>query len=275
MADALARHDAILNDAIGSAAGTVVKTTGDGMMAVFPTAADAVDAAIAAQRALADASWGETGPLRVRMASTRVTRNGAATTTSARRSTAPLGSWPSVTAARSCSRPRPRRSVPNASRRARACATSASTGSGTSAVRSGSSSWSTPTSSRVPAADHLRQRREPAHPDLGVRRPAGRARGGRAPPGGPVDPPPDPDRPGRHGQDEPRHPGRRRPDGPVPRRRVVRGPVARPRRGRADPGASVARSGWGRRPIALDPRRSWPTACASGRSCSCSTTSSR
>src|SRR4249919_672369 len=67
MADALARHDSILNDAIGSAAGTVVKTTGDGMMAVFATAADAVDAAVGAQRALTNASWGETGPLRVRM----------------------------------------------------------------------------------------------------------------------------------------------------------------------------------------------------------------
>ncbi len=67
MTGALARHDAILNDAIASAAGTVVKTTGDGMMAVFATAAGAVDAAIAAQHALAETAWGETGPLRVRM----------------------------------------------------------------------------------------------------------------------------------------------------------------------------------------------------------------
>ena len=36
-------------------------------MAVFATAADAVDAAIAAQRGLAEAEWPETGPLRVRM----------------------------------------------------------------------------------------------------------------------------------------------------------------------------------------------------------------
>ena len=62
MADALARHDAILNDAIGSAAGTVVKTTGDGMMAVFATAADAVDAAIAAQRALDQRQLGRDRP---------------------------------------------------------------------------------------------------------------------------------------------------------------------------------------------------------------------
>jgi predicted ATPase/class 3 adenylate cyclase len=68
MAGALAEHDTILRDAIGAADGTVVKTTGDGMMAVFPTATEGLDASIAAQRALAHASWGETGPLRVRMA---------------------------------------------------------------------------------------------------------------------------------------------------------------------------------------------------------------
>src|SRR3954453_18160019 len=67
MTEGLESHDSILTDAIGSAAGTVVKTTGDGMMAVFGTAADAVDAAIAAQNALTKTEWGETGPLRVRM----------------------------------------------------------------------------------------------------------------------------------------------------------------------------------------------------------------
>jgi predicted ATPase/class 3 adenylate cyclase len=68
MADALVRHDGILRYAIESSAGTVVKTTGDGMMAVFPTADDAVGATIEAQRALAATTWGDTGPLRVRMA---------------------------------------------------------------------------------------------------------------------------------------------------------------------------------------------------------------
>ena len=48
--------------------GTVIKTTGDGMLAVFADPVAAVDAALAAQRALRDATWGETGPLRVRMA---------------------------------------------------------------------------------------------------------------------------------------------------------------------------------------------------------------
>ena len=42
MADALARHDLILREAIESADGVVVKTTGDGMMAVFPTADEGV-----------------------------------------------------------------------------------------------------------------------------------------------------------------------------------------------------------------------------------------
>ena len=65
---ALARHDAILRAAIETSAGMVVKTTGDGMMAVFPTAADGVLASVVAQRSLAAETWTETGPLRVRMA---------------------------------------------------------------------------------------------------------------------------------------------------------------------------------------------------------------
>ena len=48
--------------------GSVIKTTGDGMLAVFADAVAAIDAAVAAQRALRDATWDETGPLRVRMA---------------------------------------------------------------------------------------------------------------------------------------------------------------------------------------------------------------
>ena len=53
MRDALARHDEILRDAVEAHDGYVVKTTGDGMHAAFATAADAVDAAVAAQLALA------------------------------------------------------------------------------------------------------------------------------------------------------------------------------------------------------------------------------
>ena len=67
MTAALARHDAILREAIGGAGGHLVKTTGDGVLAVFPATASAVAAAIRAQEALASEAWGETGQLRVRM----------------------------------------------------------------------------------------------------------------------------------------------------------------------------------------------------------------
>jgi predicted ATPase/class 3 adenylate cyclase len=67
MGESLARHDAILQSAVTGAGGEVVKTTGDGMMAVFPDVTAAVRACLGAQRALASEPWGETGPLRVRM----------------------------------------------------------------------------------------------------------------------------------------------------------------------------------------------------------------
>jgi predicted ATPase/class 3 adenylate cyclase/Tfp pilus assembly protein PilF len=52
MRTALERHDAILRDAVEASRGRVVKTTGDGMFAVFDDASDALAASIAAQRAL-------------------------------------------------------------------------------------------------------------------------------------------------------------------------------------------------------------------------------
>jgi len=67
MRDALARHDELVREAIEGAGGHVVKTTGDGCMAAFSTADAGVSAAIAAQRALENATWGEAGRLRVRM----------------------------------------------------------------------------------------------------------------------------------------------------------------------------------------------------------------
>jgi predicted ATPase/class 3 adenylate cyclase len=67
MKDAMERHDAILRDAVVDFDGRVVKITGDGLMAVFASAADGVQACLEAQRALRDEAWGETGPLRVRM----------------------------------------------------------------------------------------------------------------------------------------------------------------------------------------------------------------
>ncbi len=67
MRDALGRHDAILRAAIESSGGSVVKTTGDGMMAVFESAVDATTAALAAQLDVTAETWGDTGRLRVRM----------------------------------------------------------------------------------------------------------------------------------------------------------------------------------------------------------------
>ena len=67
MKEALARHDAILRDAVESNAGHVVKTTGDGVHAVFSTAHEALEAALAAQRAVGVEPWAFAEPLRVRM----------------------------------------------------------------------------------------------------------------------------------------------------------------------------------------------------------------
>jgi predicted ATPase/class 3 adenylate cyclase len=66
MRPALAQHDGILRDAVESNGGSIVKTTGDGVHAVFATAPDAVAAALEAQRVFGAADWGAT-PLRVRM----------------------------------------------------------------------------------------------------------------------------------------------------------------------------------------------------------------
>jgi predicted ATPase/class 3 adenylate cyclase len=67
MRAALARHDEILRRAVERHGGYVVKTTGDGVHAAFATARDALDAAAAGQVDLAEANWGTTAPLRVRM----------------------------------------------------------------------------------------------------------------------------------------------------------------------------------------------------------------
>ena len=67
MRHALERHDSILRTAVTAAGGQVVKTTGDGLMAVFGSAAEAVRACLSGQRSLVEEPWQETGPLRVRM----------------------------------------------------------------------------------------------------------------------------------------------------------------------------------------------------------------
>src|SRR5436190_1826085 len=67
MAVAVARHDALLEDAIGRHGGVVFSRMGDGMAAAFGTAPSAVAAAVDAQLALSCQAWGVTGPLRARM----------------------------------------------------------------------------------------------------------------------------------------------------------------------------------------------------------------
>jgi class 3 adenylate cyclase len=68
MEQALARHDALLRAGIAANSGVVVKSTGDGIHAVFARATDAVHAALAAQRSLSAEAWGALGAVRVRIA---------------------------------------------------------------------------------------------------------------------------------------------------------------------------------------------------------------
>ena len=69
MQAAVARHDALLAAAVEEHTGNVVKTTGDGMLAVFGSAPQAARAALAIQRALRDEAWDAAiGQLRVRAA---------------------------------------------------------------------------------------------------------------------------------------------------------------------------------------------------------------
>src|SRR5690349_21618123 len=66
MRPALEGHDALLREAVEQHRGMVVKTTGDGRHGVFRSTRSAVDAALAAQRALAAETWEVPGGLRVR-----------------------------------------------------------------------------------------------------------------------------------------------------------------------------------------------------------------
>jgi predicted ATPase/class 3 adenylate cyclase/Tfp pilus assembly protein PilF len=68
MPGALARHHAILNQAIAAHRGSVIQIVGDAFHAVFLSAVDAVAAGIQVQRALSTEVWGDTGPILVRMA---------------------------------------------------------------------------------------------------------------------------------------------------------------------------------------------------------------
>lgn len=67
MAQALQVHNTALRGAIQANGGAVFKTVGDAFQAAFPTAPQALKAAIEGQKALAAASWNELGELKVRM----------------------------------------------------------------------------------------------------------------------------------------------------------------------------------------------------------------
>ncbi len=68
MRSALARHDALLRNIIETLGGRVIKTTGDGLHAVFTHPSQSVSAALSCQEALFHESWsGLPGPIRVRM----------------------------------------------------------------------------------------------------------------------------------------------------------------------------------------------------------------
>src|SRR5208282_4172555 len=64
----LAQHDALLRRCIEDHGGYVVKTTGDGFHAAFANVSDALEAAVAGQKALLAEPWPEAAAIRVRMA---------------------------------------------------------------------------------------------------------------------------------------------------------------------------------------------------------------
>src|SRR5438067_850227 len=66
MASALARHHAMVRAAIETHAGHIFNIAGDAFCAAFATAHDGLATALAAQRTLQQADWGQT-PIRVRM----------------------------------------------------------------------------------------------------------------------------------------------------------------------------------------------------------------
>jgi class 3 adenylate cyclase len=144
MREALARHDALLRQTIEAHGGTVFKTMGDQCCAAFASAADALAAALAGQRALQSEAWEPTGPLRVRMA----LHTGAAEARDGDYFGPPLNRVARLLQAghpaksSSPSRPRIWRGI--ICRRPPACEIWASTSSRAWAVPSASSRWQTP-----------------------------------------------------------------------------------------------------------------------------------
>src|SRR5437773_1017629 len=69
MKAAVERHDALMRRAIETHSGSVFRIMGDAFCASFPTAPQALDAALDAQRAIHAEQWDqEIAPLKVRMA---------------------------------------------------------------------------------------------------------------------------------------------------------------------------------------------------------------
>jgi predicted ATPase/class 3 adenylate cyclase len=68
MGTAVARHVALLRQAIESHHGALYKVIGDAVQAAFPAAPDALSAALDGQRALLAEDWGQLASIRVRMA---------------------------------------------------------------------------------------------------------------------------------------------------------------------------------------------------------------
>jgi predicted ATPase/class 3 adenylate cyclase len=67
MSAALQRHFEVLTVAVEAESGRILKSTGDGIIAVFDQAPNAVAATLAGQRALTTETWSTPGPIRVRM----------------------------------------------------------------------------------------------------------------------------------------------------------------------------------------------------------------
>jgi predicted ATPase/class 3 adenylate cyclase len=67
MKSTLARHDDILRQAVESNHGRIIKTTGDGIHAVFDTTIDGIAASIAAQKVLSGETWDQIKPQSVRV----------------------------------------------------------------------------------------------------------------------------------------------------------------------------------------------------------------
>ena len=110
MRPALARHDVLFEQAVREHGGVHIRPRGEGdsRFAVFTSAPDAVAATLTIQRAFAAEDWPTPQPIRVRIGLHTARPSYAMATTTARRSTGALACGRSGTAARSCSRRRPR-----------------------------------------------------------------------------------------------------------------------------------------------------------------------